>query len=107
MAVIGPVFCADRLVLTRGRDFKWNYQLTDPDGVPVDFPAGKLYFEFATAPEMTRWEFSINGAIASIKRESEDVDLIPNRTKFQLVWLSEGETAGGDAVSIGTVQIQN
>jgi hypothetical protein len=106
MATIGPIFCADKLVLTRGRDFKWVYQLTDTQGVPVDFPPGELYFEFSTAPAVTKWEFSISGSIASIKRESEDVDLIGNRTKFQLVWLPDGEIAGGDPVSLGTVQVQ-
>lgn len=106
MSVIGPVFEPDKLFLTTGRDFKWAYQLVDKDNNPVDFPAGRLYFELATCPDPTVWEFVISGSLASIKIEHEKADLIPNRTKFQLVFLHADEPAGGDPISLGTVQRQ-
>lgn len=106
MSVIGPVFEPDKLFLTTGRDFKWAYQLVDKDNVPVDFPAGRLYLEFATCPDPVVADFVIDGSVATIKIEHEVADTIPNRTKFQLVFLHEGEPAGGDPVSIGSVQRQ-
>ena len=105
MSVIGPVFQPDKLYLTRGRDFKWAYQLVDKDNTPVDFPPGKLYFEFETSP-VTVWDFTIDGDVASIKIEHEAADLIPDRTKWQLVFLHEAEPAGGDPISIGVVKVQ-
>ena len=106
VSVIGPVFESDKLFLTTGRDFKWAYQLVDKNNVPVDFPAGKLYFELFTCDVTTVWDFVIDGSVASIKVEHEKADLIPNRTKFQLVFLHEAEPAGGDPISMGTVQRQ-
>ncbi len=107
MSVIGPVFQPDKLFLTTGRDFKWAYQLVDADNVPVDYPAGKLYFEFFTCDDVpVVWEFVIDGSVASIKVEHEVADTIPNRSKFQLVFLHEAEPAGGDPISMGTVQRQ-
>lgn len=106
MSVIGPVFTPDKLYLTRGRDFKWAYKLVDREGAEVDFPAGQLYFELALDPVLT-WQFAISGSEAVIKIESEVVDTIPDRTKWQLVFLPEGEEAGGDPVAIGTVKVQH
>jgi hypothetical protein len=106
LSVIGPVFQPDKLFLTTGRDFKWAYQLVDADNNPVDYPAGKLYFEFFTCDEPTVWNFVIDGSVASIKVEHEQADLIPTRTKFQLVFLHENEPAGGDPISLGSVQRQ-
>jgi hypothetical protein len=101
------VFQPDKLFLTTGRDFKWAYQLVDADNVPVDYPAGKLYFEFFTCDDVpVVWEFVIDGSVASIKVEHEVADTIPNRSKFQLVFLHEAEPAGGDPISMGTVQRQ-
>jgi hypothetical protein len=54
----------------------------------------------------TVWDFVIDGSVASIKVEHEQADLVPNRTKFQLVFLHEAEPAGGDPISMGTVQRQ-
>ena len=105
MSVIGPVFAPDKLFLTRGRDFKWAYKLVDCDGVATDFPPGRLYFELSNDP-MTVWEFAIDGDVATIKVESEEADLIPNRTKWQLVFLPDGEAEGGDPVALGVVQVQ-
>lgn len=106
MSVIGPVFEADKLYLTRGRDFKWAYQLVDRDGTPTDFPPGRLFFELATSP-VTRWEFSITGSEAAIKIEHEIADTIPNRTKWQLVFLPANEPAGGDPIALGIVKVQH
>ncbi|AEK07280.1 hypothetical protein PBI_MYXUS_6 [Mycobacterium phage Myxus] len=52
---------------------------------------------------MTIWEFVIEDSIASIKIESEEADKIANRVKWQLVFLPEGEVAGGDPIALGTV----
>lgn len=106
MSVIGPVFEPDKLFLTRGRDFKWAYKLVDTAGEPVDFPAGRLYFELATCPDVTVWEFGIEGDTASLKVEHEQADLVPDRTRWQLVFLADGEPAGGDPIALGTVKIQ-
>ena len=105
MSVIGPVFCPDKLYLTRGRDFKWAYELVDKDNNPVDFPPGELYFEFDTVPQ-EKWTFSIDGHTAVIKVEHEVADEVPDRTKWQLVFLPENEPAGGDPIAIGTVKVQ-
>ncbi len=106
MSVIGPVFEPDRLYLTCGRDFKWAYQLVDKTGVPVDFPAGRLYFEFCLPDGNEVWDFTIDGPNAVVKVEHEISDTIPDRTKFQLVFLHEAEPAGGDPISLGTVKRQ-
>ncbi|ADL71262.1 hypothetical protein SEA_BARTIMEAUS_3 [Mycobacterium phage Bartimeaus] len=103
MPVIGAQLESDTLVLTRGRDFKWSFENLDATGQPVAFPAGSLFFEFENG---TKWTFSIEGALATIKIESEQVALIAARTKWQLVFLPEGEELGGDPIALGQVQIQ-
>lgn len=55
---------------------------------------------------LTLWHFEIDGAYANIKIESEQADLIGNRTPWQLVWIAEGEPAGGDPVGFGRVNVQ-
>lgn len=57
-------------------------------------------------PKFTKWPFVISGPTASIKIESEAADLIPARTHWQLVFLPDGEEAGGDPVAIGRVYEQ-
>jgi len=54
----------------------------------------------------TIWPFIIDGPTASLKVESEDADAIPDRTKWQLVFLPQGEPAGGDAIARGVVKVQ-
>ncbi|UVK63300.1 hypothetical protein SEA_SHYGU2_3 [Mycobacterium phage Shygu2] len=103
MAEIGTSLAVDTLVLTKGRDFKWSFENLDATGQPVNFPAGELFFEFENG---TQWDFTIDGAIASIKIESEQVALIAARMKWQLVFLPEGEELGGDPIALGQVQIQ-
>ncbi|AAN01759.1 hypothetical protein SEA_SOYO_3 [Mycobacterium phage SoYo] len=102
MADIGTRLDSDSLVLWRGRDFKWTFENLDASGEPVNFPAGTLYFELQTSPK-TEWEFDIVGAVATIKVESTDADAIPDRTKWQLVFLPDGEASGGDPLAWGTV----
>lgn len=53
-----------------------------------------------------KWPFSISGNKAVIKVESEDADEIEKGTHWQLVFLPEGEPAGGDAVGRGQVREQ-
>ncbi|ACE79933.1 hypothetical protein Pukovnik_6 [Mycobacterium phage Pukovnik] len=52
---------------------------------------------------LTIWDFVIEESIASIKIESEKADEIGRGTKWQLVFLPEGEPAGGDPIALGTV----
>ena len=105
LSIIGVALEPDALVLQRGRDFRWNFKFVDDAGVDKPFPAGKLYFEFCGSPP-TKWEFTINGHDASLKVESTEADKIPNRAKWQLVWLPDGEAAGGDPIAFGTVRVQ-
>ena len=102
---IGVQLIPDRLVLTTGRDFRWSFENLDANDQPEDFPAGELYFELATDP-VTQWDFTIVGSLASLKVESTDSDLIPDRTPWQLVFLPTGEAAGGDPVALGLVSRQ-
>lgn len=102
MADIGIRLEGDTLVLWRGRDFKWNFENLDANGQPVDFPPGRLYFEFQTSP-ITEWEFVIVGSLATLKTEHTAVAALPDKTLWQLVFLPEGEAAGGDPVGRGKV----
>lgn len=105
MSVIGVELEPDTLVLTKGRDFRWAFKYVNDANVSTPFPAGKLYFEFDVNP-VVKWEFTISGDTASLKKESEDVAAIPARTKWQLVWLPTGEVAGGDPIAYGRVKVQ-
>lgn len=67
-------------------------------GSEVEYVApGKYRFEF--------WFFDIVGPQASIKVESEEADKIGHRTRYQLVFLPDGEAAGGDPVARGRVGV--
>lgn len=105
MAIIGLDLEQDQLILQKGRDFRWQFQHVDESGAPVNFPAGSLYFEFDTSP-VTTWTFQITGSNTTLKVESTAVDLIPARTRWQLVFRPAGEAAGGDPVARGTVSVQ-
>ncbi|AEL17838.1 minor tail protein [Mycobacterium phage Trixie] len=52
---------------------------------------------------LTTWDFVIEDHLASIKIESDKADEIAERVKWQLVFLPEGELAGGDPIARGTV----
>lgn len=106
MAVIGVELEQDELVLTKGRDFKWAFVNLDASGAAQSFPAGSLYFELYTSPTKTTWQFTITGSQAVLKVESVDVDLIPARTRWQLVFKQTGEAVGGDPLARGVVRIQ-
>jgi hypothetical protein len=106
MAAIGIELETVSLVLTKGRDFRWSFENLNANRQPIDYPAGDLYFEFALGDPPTKWEFVIDGSLASLKVESTAVDLIPERTKWQLVFLPEGESVGGDPIARGQVRIQ-
>ena len=54
----------------------------------------------------TKWPFTITDDKAVIKVESEDADQIENGIHWQLVFLPDGEPAGGDAVGRGRVREQ-
>jgi hypothetical protein len=91
------------LFLTRGRDFVWNFGLVDRCGDPLEFPAGELFFEFADGE---KWFFEVDGGVASIKVESEVADRVSNRARWQLVFLPEGEPAGGVPWARGYVKVE-
>lgn len=105
MAVIGVELDPSELVLTKGRDFQWSFTNLDSNRDPLPFPAGSLYFELATSP-VTTWTFTVVGAYANLKVESEAVDVIPARTSWQLVFKPAGESAGGEPLALGTVRVQ-
>lgn len=52
---------------------------------------------------LTIWDFDITGSMASLKVESEEADLVSKGTKWQLVFLADGEIAGGEPIDHGTV----
>jgi hypothetical protein len=106
VAIIGIALEADQLVLTTGRDFKWSFQNLDANGSPEAFPAGSLFFELQTGPTPTQWAFTIVGDTATLKVESAAADLVPARTKWQLVFMPSGEAAGGDPIALGAVKRQ-
>lgn len=54
----------------------------------------------------TLWYFDIDGTLAELKVESEQADLVAARTKWQLVFLEDGESAGGDGIARGVVRVQ-
>ncbi len=93
----------DVMYLTRGRDFFWNVELVDQRGAPLTFPPGDLFFEFVDG---SRWFFDVEGSVASLKVESEVADTVANRARWQLVFLSEGEPAGGVAWAKGYVKVE-
>ena len=105
MSVIGVDLDPVDLVLTKGRDFRWTFEHVNASGTAVAFPAGSLYFEVATPAPLT-WTFTIVGATATVKVESEVVATVPSRTKWQLVFRPSGEVAGGDIVAYGLVRVQ-
>lgn len=55
---------------------------------------------------LTKWVFDLDETLASLKVESEEVDLILPRTKWQLVFMPDGELVGGEIVARGTVRVQ-
>lgn len=103
MSVIGIELEPNLLIVTKGRDFRWDFENLDENDAPADYPPGDLYFEFANAQ---RWDFVIDGSLATLKVESVTAALVPNRTKWQLVFLADGEAAGGDPIARGQVKVQ-
>lgn len=54
----------------------------------------------------TKWPFEIDGATATMKIESVVADEMAAQVHWQLVFLPDGEAAGGDAIARGTVAVQ-
>lgn len=106
MTVIGVGAASHRMVLWTGRDFRWVFDNLDATDAALDYPPGSLYFELGTTPATT-WVFVIDGAVATLKVEHTDADQIPARTPWQLVWLPDGEAAGGDPIARGVVERVN
>lgn len=59
------------------------------------------------AERYTYWDFSIDGASAFIKVDSEAADLIQPRTSWQLVFLPASEPKGGTPLARGKVSVQS
>lgn len=57
--------------------------------------------------EYTFWYFDVQDSVATLKVESEQVNKIQPRTTFQLVFLPDGEPAGGDPIALGYVRVQD
>lgn len=55
---------------------------------------------------LTVFPFTINGAKASIKIESEEADKLFHRCQWQIVHMPTGEAAGGDAKQMGLIYRQ-
>lgn len=55
---------------------------------------------------VSRWYFVVDGPEASLKVESAECDKIIERTEWQLVFLPDGEPAGGDPIALGRVRVQ-
>ena len=72
---------------------------------PVTPEVKVTYIEVGRAP-VTYWNFDIEDDTASLKVESEEVNTIGNRTPWHLVFLPDGEEAGGTLVARGKVQVQ-
>ncbi|QGJ88760.1 hypothetical protein SEA_YECEY3_6 [Mycobacterium phage Yecey3] len=56
--------------------------------------------------KLTVYWFSVAGPDATVKIDSEEADLLPHRTKWQVVHLPNGEPAGGSCVQAGRVYRQ-
>jgi hypothetical protein len=78
----------------------------DDAGVLVPVGAGQYFFELETAPVKTVWPFTVTGGVAELKVESSECAGVPERTRFQLVFLPAGELEGGDALALGFVRWQ-
>ena len=102
MAFVGHVVDDDVMFLTAGRDMYWGIEFSEPCGAPVDVSHGDLFFEF----DSDRWFFTVDGHRATLKVESEVVDLVPDRARWQLVFLPAGEAAGGVCLARGYVRRQ-
>jgi hypothetical protein len=75
--------------------------VTNPDVTPY----GEVQYTATGKPRFDYWEFDIVGPQASIKVESELCNQIAHRTRYQLVFLPDGEDAGGWAVARGRVGV--
>lgn len=79
---------------------------TDLDGIDPEDVSVTVEVVKPGKARLTKWPFAIDGAYANLKVESPDADAIQKRTKWQLVWLPEGEAAGGKPEALGLVRVQ-
>jgi hypothetical protein len=110
MSEIGLCIPSTVLTLYTNRDFKWSFDNLDQYGNPTSYPAGALSLEFQVSTDggvtpTTSWAFTISGTTATIAVTNTVAALIPARTKWQLVFLPSGGTAGGDPIAYGLVQV--
>lgn len=98
------------LYLITGDDFEWSYVWND--GAGGSWPTGRtLYYQFENGAsgwsDGTQWNYSISGNTASIRKESTDADLIPDRTPYRLVMADSTTTPTTEHVLIvGNVKRQ-
>ncbi|WP_428847105.1 DUF7264 domain-containing protein [Nocardia arthritidis] len=100
------------LILITGDDFKWAYTWM-PNGSQAPFPPNReLYYEFKNGTGgawsgSLKWVYTISGAVASIRVESEIADTITNRTPYRLVFRDKGASPTDKSVMIiGNVERQ-
>jgi hypothetical protein len=98
----GKALSDQPLFVTAGRDLELAFQLVDEKQAPVDWPPGELFLEVGA----NSWPFSINGSVAGLRVESEDVDGFAPRARWQLWFLPDGESAGGQPIALGYVRRQ-
>ena len=104
MSYVGSPLRDDVMFLVRGRDFVWGFELVTREGVLVDWPAGELFFEVFSDP-VRRWDCRVEGAQAFVGVGSGVTDLVPNRCRWQLVWLPVGGLPAGVPVARGYVKV--
>lgn len=55
---------------------------------------------------IVKWPFEIDGPVASVKIESEEVDMILPGVRWQLVFMPDGEDSGGVLIGRGKTVVQ-
>jgi len=91
-----PTPGGNSLNLTAGHDFAWSFQLRDPAGSPVNFPAGEAFLQFPTVDGASfgvtgpasgsLWRWTVYGSTATITVPAAVVDLIPDGAPWYFVW---------------------
>ncbi|MFE7717471.1 hypothetical protein ACFU44_00290 [Nocardia rhizosphaerihabitans] len=72
-------------------DFEYTYEWK-VDGVSTPFPANhELYYQFQNGSGGswtggTKWQYVIDGALATLRIESEVANAVPDRMPYQLIF---------------------
>jgi hypothetical protein len=91
----------EALTLTKGRDFERTYQFVDCAGTPN--PAkGALLLEV----DGVRFPFTMMGSLAHLKVKFNIVDQWRLGARWQIFFLPQGDSDGGQPVARGSVRRQ-